>query len=64
MPGQVGRASGGGSAPDELPLVQVDAVLIEQALGQILDNAWEVLRARILGSRSMDGWIRTRSSFR
>ena len=24
---------------DELPLVQVDAVLIEQALGQILDNA-------------------------
>lgn len=25
--------------PDELPLVRVDAVLIEQALGQVLDNA-------------------------
>ena len=39
MPDEVRRTSDRNPLSNELPLVQVDAVLIEQALGQILDNA-------------------------
>ena len=41
--------------PDELPLIKVDAVLIEQALGQILDNAgkYSAPESRI----KLDGWL-------
>ena len=40
---------------DELPLVQVDAVLIEQALGQILDNACKYSAPGSL--IKIDGWL-------